>query len=166
MRYAAFFCVCLALSASGCVLKDGQQDGQQDAHPDTQVATEPTPEEEQALRASDSPCIPSRTGCFDPNGETLCCPVTGGRAAVVEGCWRSPGLNGFIACHASGKVADGANCAYLTEVNQMEEIDAAGEVVAYWRIDGWWSQQLLDVYHLRRHLVPDEDPTVGYRTCP
>ncbi len=160
MRYSTLFLVCSALQAGGCVQKEPQPDAQ----PETQVVTTPTPEEEQALRASDSPCIPSRTGCSDPSGETVCCPVLGGRASVDEGCWRAGGLNGVIACNSAGPVAPGTTCAYLGDSGRMEETDATGQVVAHWQIEGW-NERLRSVYRLRDR-VADEDPTLSYPQCP
>ena len=161
MRYSTLFLVCTALQAGGCA----QEEPQPDAQPATQVVTTPTPEEEQALRASDHPCIPSVGACSDPSGATVCCPVWSSRASVDERCWRAAGINGVIACFSPGPVEPGATCAYLTEVFQFEETDATGVVVAHWRIDGW-SERLRGVYRLRPYPAPDEDPLFTYPECP
>ena len=161
LRCSPLFLVCTALQAAGC----SQKEPQPVAQPATQVVTTPTPEEEQALRASDHPCIPSRTGCADPSGETVCCPVLGSRASVDEGCWRGGGVNGVIACYSAGPVAPDMTCGYSADTGQMEEIDATGRVVAHWRIAGW-SQGVRAVYRLREYPVPDEDPTLSYPQCP
>ncbi len=160
LRCSPLFLVCSALQAAGCAQKEPQPVAQ----PATQAVTTPTPEEEQALRASDSPCIPSRSGCSDPSGETVCCPVLGGRASVDEGCWRGAGMNGVIGCFSAGPVEPGATCGYFAETGRMEETDATGRLVAYWHIDGW-NERLRAVYRLR-HPVADEDPAIGYPQCP